>query len=236
MTHSIPFLVLALSLTRCFSPAADVVGTTSSASSSTTGAPDAPTGSMGDAPTSTADLSSGPSSGTTADTADPSSGTAHSSTTTSTTSSSSDASSGTTAAGTAEATSEAPEPCGFALTWCMQLGLDQFTRCQDVTDDGHTCLLPEIRYGETEIGVPIEHVNNDLDAWCTQLGFAGMTAVTYGNRVCAPTYGRVFGCDDYEDLGIVHWCDYLDGFWHNMPLDAPCYADIKDYIVSITCA
>jgi cysteine-rich repeat protein len=131
---------------------------------------------------------------------------------------------------------EAPQ-CGgnFTTGWCLQNGTNQqYTRCESVTNGNKTCNNPFIKYGAVENGVPAQHVTNDFNAWCTQLGFAAWSGqVAYGSRPCDPPQGRLFGCTGYDE-GIWHWCDWQDGNWLNQQLD---YHQCNDgtQITSITC-
>jgi len=136
----------------------------------------------------------------------------------------------------ATSTGPARPECGgvFSLDWCPQIGpLEQYTRCQEVLDDGKTCINPEIRYGSTVGGIPSEHPGNALAAWCMQLGFQNFVAVEYGKRDdCIAPHGQVFGCMKYDDR-VWHWCDQQDGFWRDSTLDYPCKS--VPLIVSVTC-
>lgn len=125
--------------------------------------------------------------------------------------------------------------CGgkFTTDWCPQVGtMDQFTRCGSVQDGGNTCINPEVRYGTTEGGIPREHVGNQYQTWCQQLGFTGYQSVQLGVRSCAAPQGGLFGCSGYDEVAW-HWCDWQDGNWYNQALNWHGCGDIE--ITSITC-
>ena len=134
----------------------------------------------------------------------------------------------------ADGTACEPRPLeGFHTTWVHQQGThEQYTRCYAVSDDGNTCLRPDIRYGTTTGGVPYQIATNDYEQWCQQLGFEGFAGdVTYGARGCDDG-GRVFWCDDFDEE-TPHWCDWQDGTWLNGDLNQPdCGAEA---VLSITC-
>lgn len=131
-----------------------------------------------------------------------------------------------------------PEPeqsaCKFTQDWCLQAGtMEQYTRCEMVTDGGNTCISPEIRYGNTEGGIPRQHAGNDYSAWCQQLGFSTFLDVQIGPRSCNAPQGGLFWCVGYDEDGW-HWCDWNDGVWHNQQLD---HHDCDStQILSITCS
>ena len=131
-----------------------------------------------------------------------------------------------------------PPEIGFeacVADWCWQAGTrEQYTRCESASDDGTTCNNPVIRYGYVTEGVPTQHSGNQLDTWCQQLGFAGNTDVTYGDRACeAPKYGRVFGSTGFDEDGVWHWADWRDGFWLNQELDNNACS--SNQITSVSC-
>ena len=113
--------------------------------------------------------------------------------------------------------------------WCLQQGLNkpQHTMCESVTNNGDTCINPQIKYGSVEGGIPTEHVKNDYDKWCDQLGGA-YDSHTLGSR----TGYCVFMSTSYDD-NIWHWSDCNDGYWYNATLD--WWEERSDYITSITC-
>ena len=142
--------------------------------------------------------------------------------------------------------------CGktFTLEWCKQVGpTEQYTRCAEVKDAGHTCTLPEIRYGDTEGGIPLGdmvdslHESEILWEWCQQLGFNYWDEyVDYGGNPCAgtPECGPVVWIEGGEDTGW-HWGEfhndvYNDGLWrgpeHALNEDDAGYSDI---IAEIRC-
>ena len=113
--------------------------------------------------------------------------------------------------------------------WCPQQGLNkpQYTKCENVTNGGNTCVNPEIKYGYVEGGIPREHQNNDYVKWCDQLG-GSYDSYTLGSR----TGFCVFGSTHFDD-DIWHWADCRDGFWYNQALGLN--QGRSDYITSITC-
>ena len=114
--------------------------------------------------------------------------------------------------------------------WCLQQGLNkpQHTKCESVTNNGDTCINPEIKYGSVEGGIPRAFNNNGLDKWCNQLGGA-YDSHTVGSR----TGYCVFGSYHYDDI-VWHWSDCSDGFWYNETLDS-YKENYNFYITSITC-
>jgi hypothetical protein len=126
--------------------------------------------------------------------------------------------------------------CSCVGTWCPQAGtLDQYTRCESAADACATCVNPEIRYGTTTGGIPASHSGNNYATWCTQLGFSGYSGtVAYGSRSCAAPLGKLFGCTGYDESGVWHWCDWMDGYWRSSTLDyhSSCTSGM---ITSITC-
>ena len=115
-------------------------------------------------------------------------------------------------------------------TWCLQDGLTkpQYTRCESITNDGETCVNPEVKYGTSPIGVPREHRSNEYDKWCHQLG--GI----YENHEVGTRIGQsLYGCSHSDDT-TWHWCDWQDSHWHNGTLDHTRMSH-SDFITSITC-
>lgn len=131
-----------------------------------------------------------------------------------------------------------PDGCdctGFQTTWCYQQGtMEQFTRCESVTNGGLTCNNPEIKYGFLEGGIPRQNGGNNYDTWCQQLGFVQYgNQISYGTRDVAAPRGVVFGCTSYDE-NTWHWCDWSEGFWYNQSLDYHPTASTD--ITSITCS
>src|SRR5690606_26673942 len=113
--------------------------------------------------------------------------------------------------------------------WCPQAGtMDQATMC-GAGSTGAICLDPVIKYGSTIGGVPVEHLNNNFDQWCSQLGFVSAINVEYGPRPC-PEGGAVYWCADFDEP-TPHWCDYKDGFWRSSTLDG---ADVCAQVPGVT--
>jgi hypothetical protein len=129
----------------------------------------------------------------------------------------------------------APLGC-FRTTDVQQMGVvnPQYTQCEQVLDNGFTCVNPLIRYGNTPNGVPAMHVNDDFVTWCKQLGCKGYAAnsVKYGARNYAAPFGKLFWCSGYDEVA-VKWCDWQDGKWFNATLDY--HAASADAITQITC-
>ncbi len=114
--------------------------------------------------------------------------------------------------------------------WCYQSGtMDQYTKCDSVTDGGNTCVNPEIKYGTVTGGLPRVHPGNQYSTWCQQLGGAAHSNFTTGTR----TGGTLFGCTSYDE-STWHWCDWMDGWWYNQSLGYSGHT-YNDYITSITC-
>ena len=99
--------------------------------------------------------------------------------------------------------------------------------CESVTNTGDTCINPQIKYGSVEGGIPREHIGNDYNKWCDQLGGA-YDSHTLGSR----TGYCVLGRSNYDD-DVWHWSDCQDGYWYNATLDK--WEERSDYITSITC-
>ena len=113
--------------------------------------------------------------------------------------------------------------------WCLQEGLNkpQHTKCGNVTNNGNTCVNPEIKYGSEEGGIPLDYQSNDYEMWCKQLG-GSYDSHTVGFR----TGYCVFGSTSFDD-NVWHWADCKDGYWYNQTLDLN--QGRSDYITSITC-
>lgn len=103
--------------------------------------------------------------------------------------------------------------CGktFTTWWCKQLGpTDQHTRCAAVEDGGRTCVLPEIRYGTNDGGIPQAlgddaQVEAAMTTWCQQLGFAGWSgALDLSDRDCYLPRGPVYATSVTEEA-VWHW-------------------------------
>jgi len=125
--------------------------------------------------------------------------------------------------------------CGgkFTQDWCLQVGtMEQYTRCEMVSNGGNTCHNPEIRYGNVEGGIPRDHGGNQYLTWCQQLGFSGYANVQIGPRGCEAPQGGLFGCTGYDE-NVWHWCDWQDGPWYNQQLDF--HQCNSTEITSITC-
>lgn len=113
--------------------------------------------------------------------------------------------------------------CGktFTTWWCKQLGpTDQHTRCAAVEDGGRTCVLPEIKYGTNDGGIP-QAVGDDaqvegaMTTWCQQLGFAGWSGgLDLGDRDCHLPHGPVYATAVTED-DVWHWGEGPpnNGYW-----------------------
>ena len=99
--------------------------------------------------------------------------------------------------------------------------------CESVTNNGDTCINPQIKYGSVEGGIPMEYSTNDYDKWCDQLGGA-YDSYTVGSR----TGYCVFWSYGYDD-NVWHWADWHNGYWYNSTLDS--WQERSDYITSITC-
>ena len=110
--------------------------------------------------------------------------------------------------------------------WCLQQGLNkpQHTKCESVTNNGDTCINPQIKYGSVEGGIP---QGKPYDKWCNQLGGV-YDSFTKGSR----TGYCVMGSKGFDD-NVWHWADCSDGYWYNATLDR--YEVNDRYITSITC-
>ncbi|MCB9706562.1 MAG: DUF4215 domain-containing protein [Myxococcales bacterium] len=113
--------------------------------------------------------------------------------------------------------------CGktFTTDWCLQNGTKgQYTRCESVTNQGTTCINPEIRYGNVTGGIPRSHNNGNTyyPIWCQQLGFSGYAGqINFGMRDCTAPKGGLFPCNSYDEA-VWKWCDWQDGAWYNQSL------------------
>ena len=132
---------------------------------------------------------------------------------------------------TAIFTSNTSSSTGFSTDWVAQTGTNsQFTKCDSVTDNGYTCINPEIRYGTVTGGIPHDHSDNNYNTWCTQLGFSSWSGtVNFGNR--GTQNGKLFWCSSYDETN-PHWCDWSDGAWYNQTLNNSCDSNA---IINITC-
>ena len=113
--------------------------------------------------------------------------------------------------------------------WCLQKGLEkpQYTKCESVENKGKTCINPEIKYGATTVGLPMDYSENiHYGKWCGQLG-GWYVDHTIGRRT-----GYILeGCTGYNSPGDPwHWCDYN---FFNQPLTN--HTTSNDFITSITC-
>ncbi|MBW2264021.1 MAG: hypothetical protein JRG91_18825, partial [Deltaproteobacteria bacterium] len=126
--------------------------------------------------------------------------------------------------------------CACVGSWCPQAGtLGQYTRCASAADGCTTCRNPEIRYGTTTGGIPVDHSGNRYDLWCQQLDFSdyATSSVVLGTRSCTSPNGTVFGGTSWDET-TWHWCDYSDGFWFDATLDYHT-ACSGTSITSVTC-
>jgi hypothetical protein len=121
--------------------------------------------------------------------------------------------------------------------WCLQQGQNkpQYTKCESVTNNGDTCINPQIKYGSVEGGIPKKHHFNDYDKWCDQLGGAydSHTSGSLGDPTSSRTGFCVVGSSKYDD-DVWHWGDCADGYWYNATLDS-YRVNYYAYITSITC-
>ena len=116
--------------------------------------------------------------------------------------------------------------------WCLQKGLQkpQHTKCESVENKGKTCINPEIKYGTTTGGLPIEYSLNDYEKWCEQLG--GF----YADHCIGRRKGyMVRGCTGYDDPENWHWCDVDDFYWYSQSLSNQYAGTYNYFITSITC-
>ena len=116
--------------------------------------------------------------------------------------------------------------------WCKQNGptKPQYTMCESVTNNGNTCVNPQIKYGTTTGGIPKRHGNMDtnMKTWCQQLGGV------YVSHTLGPRSGfALFPCKSYDEK-VWHWCDWRDGLWYNSALNHPITSD-SGAITGITC-
>ena len=115
--------------------------------------------------------------------------------------------------------------------WCLQAGLakPQYTKCESTTNEGNTCINPQVKYGTSPIGLPRKHGSNNYEKWCEQLGG------TYQNHTIGTRRGlSLFGCTSHDDRENWHWCDWQNGHWFNASLDHNL-GPHTDAITSITC-
>ena len=102
--------------------------------------------------------------------------------------------------------------------------------CESVTNNGNTCVNPQIIYGTTTGGIPKKHGNMDtnMKTWCQQLGGV------YVSHTLGPRSGfALFPCNKFDET-VWHWCDWRDGRWYNSALNQPITSD-KGAITGITC-
>ena len=103
--------------------------------------------------------------------------------------------------------------------WCYQHGTnDQYTKCQNASEDGRTCYKPTIRYG-TAIGGRPQYPNlgnyqpvyerNVTKTWCHQL-FPEYSMLSYQTYSSYPNHYSIpnGGYECYN--GWVAWCDFGD--------------------------
>ena len=103
--------------------------------------------------------------------------------------------------------------------------------CESISNNGSTCINPQIKYGNTTGGIPKKRkdINNDGKMWCQELGGV------YVSHTLGPRSGfALYSCKEYDDT-VWHWCDWLDGYWYNQALNQPITSDPLA-ISSITCA
>ena len=116
--------------------------------------------------------------------------------------------------------------------WCLQAGTnDQYTKCGSASSDGKTCYNPQIRYGSTVGGRPIEESLLYSDAkrsanllqWCKQLFPYAMkgTAVYSSDPSLNSGKGAVYWCSKHDENN-PHWCK-----WWNVA-DIYAYHEWKD--------
>jgi len=126
--------------------------------------------------------------------------------------------------------------------WCLQDGTDeQYTRCEEATDGGDTCINPLIKYGTTEGGIPIDDYDG-YNEWCKMIFHEERTgSVTQGKRDCSAPKGYVYWCEGSEghetDEDGYKWCDVAgDGKWKDGSLDSEhSEDDCWDSITSFSC-
>ena len=117
--------------------------------------------------------------------------------------------------------------------WCLQKGLQkpQYTKCESVENKGKTCINPEIKYGTTTGGLPIEYSLNDYEKWCEQLG--GFYA---DHCIGRRTGYMVWGCTGYDDPENWHWCDVVNFYWYSQSFDWSYHpGTFHHFITRITC-
>ena len=128
--------------------------------------------------------------------------------------------------------------------WCYQKGTkQQYTKCKSVSKDGKTCYLPEIRYGSTVGGRPVNRIfySNHILQWCKQLFPTSTrgTATYSSSKKLNIGKGSLFWCNGYDESGY-HWCDNNDGRWKDSSLDyslSYCNKESLTYcrMTSVTC-
>ena len=118
--------------------------------------------------------------------------------------------------------------------WCPQANTNQqFTRCESITNDGHTCINPEVRYGTVSGGIPGQL--NGHQRWCEQIFESAVgirSDVAYGSRDCSSPKGRLFWCAGFDETGYK-WCDWSDGYWKDQSLGTHSSCDMM--VTSLTC-
>ena len=141
--------------------------------------------------------------------------------------------------------------------WCLQSGTNQqYTRCERVSEDGRTCYSPEIKYGSTVGGVPVQHwmhhnswhPGNDYQKWCQQLFPTSniiKASVTYSkmkpkNFVGAVAwFGGGYKCNRNATKcswdGDGWWGDMFDRIWKDSTLDQPFETLELPVVDSVTC-
>jgi len=138
--------------------------------------------------------------------------------------------------------------------WCLQDNTDeQYTRCESTTDEGETCINPEIKAGSTEGGIPQEHARNydyyyydypfnqyydynygqdDINTWCKMIFHEDrIGSITTGPRDASAPKGNVYWCYNYR-VGVHEWCDPKDHWFKGQTLDSH---DDRPSITSLSC-
>ena len=122
--------------------------------------------------------------------------------------------------------------------WCLQSGTkEQYTRCEEASEDGRTCYSPTIRYGSTIGGHPTKHTNTIIREWCQQLFptlHYGDFSVTYSDIKPKNYIGALFWCSKYDENN-PHWCDWQDGNWKDSTLNPQPFNKVYPVIDSVTC-
>ena len=137
------------------------------------------------------------------------------------------------------------QPC--VNNWCYQHGTnEQYTKCQNASEDGRTCYKPTIRYG-TAIGGrprypgPYDIVRDAMTLWCRQL-FPEYNMLTgYASYNLGQNYesykGWLLWCD-YGDEKNPHWCN-PEGVLMKWKDCQSCLGDLGDFhlrgMKSVTC-